>query len=191
MMKKVMATITLLCALILVLGGCGTAPGVSKTPTEFSVLNENGDVVQYLSEDHEEVVKIRSLVTGWAKALADRSYETVTGDEEYGYYSEGLVEALNGIDDKTASYNRYKDGELVTSYKGISKMTLKISSDFESCGARFLFKREVVSANEKYLEENNRAKGSMIDASIELGMEKIAGVWKIVYIDQEILDSNN
>lgn len=182
-MKKNIKTNSLLCFLILtivMLGGCGTTgTGVSKTQTDFSIVDEQGKVVKYLAADNDDVVKIKRITEGYFKAMDDRSYETVKGDEEYGFYTNGLVENMKEKNNQVNTVKYYKDNMLVVADAGIDKFTAKFNADGTICTVTVTSKLKVTSATEAYFKSLNATKDDTIASDFTLEFVKQSGVWKI------------
>lgn len=182
-MKRTINTILLLCVLIFtitMLGGCGnTKVGVSETQTDFSIVDEQGKVVKYLTADNTDVVKIKGVTEGYFKAMDDRSYETVKGDEEYSFYTNGLVENMKEKNNQVNTVKYYKDNMLVVADAGIDKFTAKFNADETICTVTVTSKLKVTSATEAYYKSLNATKDDTIASDFTLEFVKQSGVWKI------------
>jgi hypothetical protein len=181
-MKKAIKTISLLCVLIftiMTLGGCGTEPGVSKTQTDFSIVDEQGKVVKYLTADNSEVVKMKDVVEGYLKALYDRSYKTIKGDEEYGYYTSDMIETLNERNDVTTTIKGYKENQLESSYVGIDGLKMAFNKDFTKCDVTVVAKSKITNATDAFLSSLKIRKEVVLGCDCTLKWLKQTDVWKI------------
>lgn len=182
-MKKDIKTIPLLCLLIFtitMLGGCGTTEaGVSKTQTDFSIVDEQGKVVKYLTADNDDVVKVKEVAEGLFKAMNNRSYESLKGDEEYGYYTEALIKVLKEKNDQANTVNGYRENQLVTTDAGMDKFTVKFDTDGTTCTITVTSKTTIASATDAYLKAMNIASKGTIGCDYTLGFIKSADVWRV------------
>lgn len=181
-MKKAIKTISLLCVLIftiMTLGGCGTEPGVSKTHTDFSIVDEQGKFVKYLTADNSEVVKLKDVVEGFVKALNNRSYKTINGSEEYGYYTQGIIEIANKQGDIAATIKVYKDNQLEKSYVGLDGLKMAFNKDFTKCDVTVVGKLKITNASDAYLSSLKIGKDVVFGYDYTLKLLKQNDVWKI------------
>ena len=181
-MKKAIKIISLLCVLIItimMLGGCGTEHGVSKNQTDFTVADEQGKVVKYLTADNVDVVKMKDVVEGYEKALYDRSYKTIKGDEEYGYYTSDMIETLNARNDVTTTIKGYKENQLESSYAGLDGLKMVFNKDFTQCDITVVAKSKITNATDGFLSSLKIGKEVLLGYDCTLKLLKQTDVWKI------------
>lgn len=65
-----------------------------KANVGFAKSDEDGNLTA-LPENDPDAVAIAGVVTAWEELTGNRSWETITGDEEYHLYTDGLKAALN------------------------------------------------------------------------------------------------
>lgn len=187
-MKKAIKTISLLCVLIItimMLGGCGTEPGVSKTQTDFTIVDEQGTVTKFLTADNSEVVKMKDVVGGFVKALNNRSYKTINGSEEYGYYTQGIIDIANKQGDIAATIKLYKDNQLEKSYVGLDGLKMTFNSDFTNCDVTVVGKLKVTNATGEYISSLKIGKNVVFGYDYTLKLLKQNDVWKIYSVTAE------
>lgn len=181
-MKKAITIISLLCVTIftlLLLGGCGTEAGVTKSQTNFSVVDEQGKLIKYLTADNEEVVKLKSTVDGYLKALIQRDYKTVDGYAEYGYYTEAMLKVLKDSNDSDKTIKAYKDNKITESYESYEKLKVTFSKDLTSCKVTVIGKSKYSNVTAKFLTDSKIKKDVLLGREYTLDIVKINGVLKI------------
>ncbi|WES35936.1 hypothetical protein P0092_08225 [Ruminiclostridium papyrosolvens DSM 2782] len=163
----------------MMLGGCGTEPGVSKNQTDFTVVDEQGTVTKFLTVDNSEVVKMKETVEGFVKALNNRSYKTINGSEEYGYYTQGIIDIANKQGDIAATIKVYKDNQLENSYVGLDGLKMAFNKDFTKCDITVVGKLKVTSASAAHLSSLKIGKDVVFGYDYTFKWLKQNDVWKI------------
>ena len=109
-----------------------------ETLFQFSVV-KNG-MLNQIDESNSEIAAVKELITRWAMLQTNRSYTTITGEEEYETYHQSYISKINediGLDEEleeisdaehtVAIYNSYK---LKTSFVEISLNQVIIGDGF-------------------------------------------------------------
>lgn len=194
---------------LLILAGCGNA-NVDKTDTQedeadlikeeeikkaqrdaqtlWGVLDEQGNEIEMLPDDHTDVQSIMTSVINHVKVTNNRDHKTINAEAEYPFYMDEFAEGLKNSDYGTALQEMYEKNELSTeqveivwykSYFNENISTCKVTIDCE-----FIF----TGAKPEYLEEMGLKLDTVYMEQRVYYCQKIDKEWKITNIEKGALE---
>jgi major membrane immunogen (membrane-anchored lipoprotein) len=188
-MKKVITMLVLGVTILstVMLGGCGKSdPTISKSETPYSVvekLSADGQykVINYLTEQSNDVAKIKETVEGYVKAYTTADYKTTDGMGTYGYYDETILQEFKKKNDATESVKFYKDNALVTEFDSYKIDSIKITKDMNLAEIKGSLVYKYTEGTEEFFKQYDKQKGASYKQDFTLQLTKQNDVWKISF----------
>lgn len=178
-MKRIFSkvSVSIVILITLFLSGCNSY--VSKTETPYIVINNNQKIVKYVVDQHPDVIKIKQIVTDYAKAYSNRDYKTVKGDEEFEYFSQEWAKKRNDDNYKKSIVDYYKGNELVTKFQDLSISKIQFDKKFNTAEVTAVMKSQYISAKDGFFKANKLQRNSVIQNGVYIKLIKQDNNWKI------------
>lgn len=165
---------------IFMLVGCGEKKDnhISQEPTSYVVLDAEGNLVKYLTEDHPEVVKINEMVEAYAKAFFDKSYQNFNMYAEYPYYTESILEVLRERNMGETYRNEFMTHRIIRNFDRVRINILEFNESLDRCKMKGNVYTTIASANEAWLNEQGIKANTPYVQDYELPLVKDGDQWK-------------
>jgi len=150
----------------------------------YGESDKDGKVTQIHKND-PRVVAVSDVVTQWADLTGNRSWETITGDEEYGLYSEGLVEALvNENDDINYTKNTHIADEMAYTSTNFTVPRVVMLPNGHAL-ATVEYDQTLTHCNNEDSIKNNGFKkiGDIVHCYTTFELLPVGGIYKISAVD--------
>lgn len=153
--------------------------GISKEATAFSVVDDQNKGTSYLTESHPEVIKAKKFEEDFNKVLFTRDYKTMSGDDEYGFYTRTLVEALTSANDKASNLISFINNEIQQKYESSNIKEIQFNKDFTIFTTEYTVNYTLVNASADFTKETKKEKGKTYPIQITFKAVKSGDTWKI------------
>ncbi|HVI40457.1 MAG TPA: hypothetical protein VM577_07340 [Anaerovoracaceae bacterium] len=112
----------------------------------FAENDQDGNLKE-ISKDDPRVVEISQIALQWGRLISDRSYQTVSGVEEYGLYTKDLIDRLNKQGDAENTIGSYQTYDLIAKGSNYNVINVIIFPDGKAF-AQMESDLEIVATND-------------------------------------------
>lgn len=179
--KKIIISIVALT--VITFTGCSKGnnidTGISDKPTSYFSVNDKSEKTYY-QENSKDVIEVKKAINDFFNLTENRSYEKITGIEEYNLYSKDLQDALINKKDPESTRKFYKDNKLETTSTNVDVKEISFSSSFNSCKVKVEREFKYLKAKDDYLKSKGFKLNTVYKQTVEFDfVREPGGNWQI------------
>jgi len=156
--------------------------------TLWIVIDEDGNTINNLPDDHPEVLAVREIVEAHAEIIDNRSPSGANAEDEYSFYTDAFIRQLQDQKYAQALRAMYAGSRIEIRKQSLAWYEMAFYQDMKTVRVKTESEFELAASSDDYLEKYGLILGQVYKQPRIVDLIKEGSEWKIAKIEKAPLE---